>query len=129
VLLSVLDEKSRRRLLLRTKTNKELFPLYKAELTLRIRNQRNLSLYNQALDQFQNFLADSPLSSILAKSFLGKWSKSKPATLYKYLSIIKGFLNWYGEELDLKVKLPHQMPEYIEDKIIQKLITTIKNKR
>jgi len=129
LLLSVLDEKSRRRLLLRTKTNEELFSLYKAELTLRIRNQRNLSRYYQVLDQFQKFLVDEPPSSILAKSFLSKWSKRKPATLYKYLSIIKGFLNWYGEEIDLKVKLPHQLPEYVEDESIQKLIAAIKTKQ
>jgi integrase/recombinase XerD len=106
-----------------------LFSLYKAELTLRIHNIRNLSRYHQVLDQFQEFLADNPPSSILAKSFLSKWSKQKPATLYKYLSIIKGFLKWYGDEIDLKVKLPHQLPEYVEDESIQKLIRAIKNKQ
>ena len=115
--------------MLRTKTNEELFSLYKAELTLRIRNQRNLSRYYQVLDQFQEFLAGNSPSSMLAKSFLSKWSRQKPATLYKYLSIIKGFLNWYGEEIDLKVKLPHQLPEYVEDENIQKLIAAIKKKQ
>ena len=129
LILSALDEKSRRRLLLRTKSNPELFHLYKAELVLRIRNKRNLSLYNQVLDRFREFLADNPPSSVLAKSFLGKWSKSKPATIYKYLNIIKGFLNWYGEEIDLKVRLPHQLPEYVEDESIQKLIATIRKKQ
>jgi len=114
---------------LRTKTNDELFSLYKAELTLRIRNQRNLMRYHQVLDQFQLFLSDNNPSSILAKSFLSKWSKQKPATLYKYVSIIKGFLNWYGEELDLQIKLSHQMPEYVEDESINKLIAAIKNKK
>jgi len=129
LLLFVLDEKSRRRLLLRTKTNEELFSLYRAELALRIRNQRNLTRYHQVLEQFQRFLVDTPPSAMLAKSFLSKWSKRKPATLHKYLSIIKGFLNWYGEELDLKVKLPHQLPEYVEDESIHKLIATIKIKQ
>ena len=129
LLLFVLDEKSRRKLLLRTKTNEELFSLYKAELALRIRNRSNLSRYYQVLDQFQQFLADTSPSSMLAKSFLSKWSKRKPATVYKYLSIIKGFLNWYGEEIDLKVKLPHQLPEYVEDESIQKIITAIKKKQ
>jgi len=115
--------------LLRTKNNEELFSLYKAELALRIRNQRNLSRYRQVLDQFQEFLADNPPSSMLAKSFLSKWAESKAATLYKYLGIIKGFLNWFGEDIDLKVKLPHQLPEYIEDESIQKLIATIKTKQ
>ena len=129
LLLFVLDEKARRRLLLRTKTNEELFSLYKAELALRIRNQRNLSRYYQVLDQFQVFLTDKPPTSMLAKNFLSQWSKRKPATIYKYLSIIKGFLNWFGEEIDLKVKLAHQLPEYVEDESVQKLITTIKTKQ
>ena len=129
LLLFVLSEKSRSSLLLRTKTNQELFPLYKAELALRIRNERNLRRYHEVLDQFQYFLSDNAPSSVLAKAFLSKWSKQKPATLYKYLSIIKGFLNWYGEELDLKVKLPHQMPEYVEDESVEKLISAIKKKQ
>jgi site-specific recombinase XerD len=129
LVLFVLDEKARRRLLLRTKSNKELFPLYKAELALRIRNQKNLARYGQVLDQFQAFLGDNPPSAMLAKSFLSKWSKSKPATLYKYLGIIKGFLNWFGEDIDLKVKLPRQLPEYIEHETIQKLIASIKTKQ
>ena len=129
LLLSVLDEKGRRRILLRTKTNSELFSLYKSELELRVRNQRNLERYHQVLDQFQESLPSNPPSSILAKSFLSRWSKRKPATLYKYLSIIKGFLDWYGEDIDLKVKLPHQIPEYVEHENIEKLITAIKKKK
>ena len=115
--------------MLRTNTNDELFFLYKAELALRIRNQRNLERYHQVLDQSQHFLSDNTPSALLAKGFLGKWSKQKPSTLYKYTSIIKGFLNWYGEELDLKIKLPHQMPEYVEDESVQKLIAVIKKKQ
>jgi len=115
--------------LLRTKNNEELFSLYKAELALRIRNQRNLSRYRQVLDQFQEFLAANPPSSMLAKSFLSKWAESKAATLYKYLGIIKGFLNWFGEDIDLKVKLPRQLPEYVNDEDIQKMIVTIKEKQ
>ncbi len=129
LLLFVLDGKSRRRLLLRTKTNEDLFTLYQAELALRIRNQRNLIRYGQVLDQFQEFLRGDQPSAMHAKSFLSKWSKSRPATLYKYLSIIKGFLEWYGEDIDLKVKLPHQLPEYVEDESVQKMIDTVKQKR
>ncbi len=65
---------------------------------------------------------------LLAKNFLTKWSRRKPTTLYKYLSIIKGFLDWYGEEINLKVKIPHQLPEYVEDESIEKLIEAIKKK-
>jgi len=51
------------------------------------------------------------------------------SSAYKYASSIRGFLEWYGEELDLKVKIPHQMPEYVEDDNIEKLIAAIKNKQ
>ena len=114
--------------MLKEKSNEELFSLYKTELSLRIRNQSNLARYHQLLDQFQQFLGDNPPSSVLAKNFLAKWSRRKPATLYKYLTIIKGFLDWYGEEIDLKVKIPRQLPEYVEDESIEKLIEAIKKK-
>ena len=111
------------------KTNEELFSLYKNELALIIRNQSNLLRYRQILDQFHELIGDSPPSQTLAKGFLGKWSQSKPSTLHKYLGIIKGFLKWYGIDLDLKVKLPRKLPEYVEDESIQKLIATIKTKQ
>jgi integrase/recombinase XerD len=81
------------------------------------------------LDQFQTYLSDNPPSSILAKSFLSRWSRSKPATLYKYLSIIRGLLSWYGEDIDLKVRLAHQLPEYVEDDSVQRLIDAVQKKR
>ena len=67
--------------MLRAKSNQELFTLYKAELALRIRNQRNLIRYSQVLDQFQDFLSDSAPSSVLAKGFLSKCSKK--STVYQ----------------------------------------------
>jgi len=115
--------------MLKKKSNEELFSLYKAELTLKIRNEKNLDTYHQVLNKFQQFLDGEPPSSMLAKNFLTRWSKRKPRTLHKNLSIIKGFLDWYGEEIDLKVKIPHQLPEYVEEKNIQKLIEAIKKKR
>jgi site-specific recombinase XerD len=72
---------------------------------------------------------DNPPSAMLVKSFLSKWSKSKPATLYKYLSIVKWSLNWYGEDINLKIKLPQQLPEYVEDESVQKMIAAVKQKK
>jgi hypothetical protein len=45
--------------MLRKKKNEELFSLYKSELTLHIRNQRNIVRSSQILDQFQKFLKDN----------------------------------------------------------------------
>ena len=55
--------------------DEELFTLYKAELTLRIRNERNLSRYGQVLEQFQEFLGNNPPSSMLAN-----FNRSGPLT-------------------------------------------------
>ncbi len=35
----------------------------------------------------------------------------KPATIHKYASINKGFFDWCGKDFDLKIKIPHQMPD------------------
>jgi len=129
LLLSVLDEKGRRRILLKSKSNDELFTLYKAELTHRVHNQRNLVRYYQILDKYREFLGENPPSSLSAKSFLSQWSDKEQATLHKYAGIIKGFLNWYGEDLDLKIRVPHTVPEYIKDEDVQKLIAAIASKR
>ena len=113
--------------MLRTKSNQELFDLYKDEPALRLRNQDNLSRYHQVLDNFQEFLSEYPPSAPLVKKFLSKWQGQKPATLSEYVGIIKGPLTWYGEDLDLRVKLADQLPEYIEDNDVKKLLDVIKN--
>ena len=46
LLLSILDEKGRRRIMLKSKSNDELFLLYKDELKLRVRSQRNTELFS-----------------------------------------------------------------------------------
>ncbi len=115
--------------MLKSKFNDELFSLYKDELKLRVFSERNIGLYHHTLDQFQSSLGDNPPSSVMAKSYLSQWSNRKPATLYKYASVIKGFMKWYGEELDLNIKLPHDLPEYVEDGDVQKLIAAIKSKK
>jgi len=124
-----MGERGRRQLLLRTKSNQELFELYKAELALRIRNHDNLPRYCQILDDYCDFLAEFPPSVPLAKKFLSQWANNKPATLHKYTGIIKGFLNWYGEDLDLKVKLPHTLPPYVDDADVLKMLAVLESKK
>jgi len=104
ILLLLLGDKARRQLLLRGKPNGELFELYRLELALTIRNERNLKRYYQVLDSFRDFLDDIPPSTLLAKQFLNQWTNSKPSTLHKYVGIIRGFMNWYGEDLDIKLR-------------------------
>jgi len=129
LLLLVVGDNIRRQILLRTKSNDELFHLYKSELALRIRNERNLTRYYQVLDDFRASLGEFPPSAQLGKQFLGKWARSRPATLRKYYGIIRDFLRWYGEELNLKISVPHNLPEYVREADIEKMLNVISNKR
>ena len=67
LLFFALGDRVRRHLLLKTKTNAELFDLYKKELALTITNRRNLRVYQQTLDKFHDFLGEAPPSALLAK--------------------------------------------------------------
>jgi hypothetical protein len=67
VLLFILGEDGKRKVLLRTGSNQELFELCKTELALRVRNQGNLHLYRQVLDHFHDFLGNYPPSALLAR--------------------------------------------------------------
>ena len=129
VLPCILGEDGKRKVLLRTRSNQELFELYKTELALRVRNQGNLHLYRQVLDYFDDFLGNYPPSALLARISIAKFSNRKAATLYKYTTIIKGFMRWYGEDFNVTTKLPHQLPPYVEDDDIKKLIEPIENKQ
>ncbi len=72
LLLLVVDDTIRGQLLLRTKSNNELFELYKSELALKIRNERNLTRYYQVLNGFSDFRGEYPPSTHLGKQFLNK---------------------------------------------------------
>src|SRR4030043_376886 len=39
------------------------------------------------------------------------------------------FFKWYGEELDIKLRVPKILPSYVEKSDIGKLLDAIKNKR
>lgn len=75
-----------------------------------------------------NFLGEFPPSDSLGKSFLARFATRKTATLARYVAVIKPFLKWYGEELDMKVKLPRQLPPYVEEADINALIKAIESK-
>ena len=48
---------------------------------------------------------------------------------HKYVGIVKGFISWYGEDLDIKVKLPHQLPAYIEEADIYRMLDALAGKK
>jgi hypothetical protein len=68
--MEFLGLEGRRRMELRTLSNDKLFPLYGADLIIRIRNEKNLNNILQLLTRFKNFLGEYPPSAELAKGFL-----------------------------------------------------------
>ncbi len=117
-------------MILRHKTNEELFQLYDSDLVLRLHNAKNLSDTNKILARFQKYLNGYPPSPELAKGFLAQYADRKPRTLYRYAQMIRVFMKWYGEPMDdLKVKVPKTLPPYTEDSDIEKLFAAIENKK
>ncbi len=115
--------------MLRHKSNEELFELYDSDLQLRVHNARNLEGIRQFLAKFKAYLNGYPPSPELAKGFLAQYASHGPHTFYNYVNHIKSFLKWYGEPLELKVRVPRQLPPYTEDKDIEKLFKVIESKR
>ena len=112
------------------KTNSELFTLYDSELTLRIRNLRNLDNERRLLAKFRQYLNGFPPSVELAKGFLAQYASRKPRTLARYGATIKAFMKWYGVPMDdFRVKVPKTLPPYTEDSDVDKVRQAIQNKK
>jgi len=107
----------------------KVFTMYQADLILRIGNQKNLKSILNFLSHFREYLGEFPPSSELAKSFLSQYKSTSPHTFYNYVGEIKRFMQWYGEPLNVKAKLPKILPTYHEDTDIEKLYTVIDNKK
>jgi len=129
ILEVLLGSEGRRKLTLRTKTNQELFNLYDGELVFHHRSDRGLHEAKRVLGHFHAFLGEYPPSVELAKSFLGQFSHRKATTLARYAAVLKQFMRWYGEPLDIKVKTPKMLPDYVEQSDIDKLIEAMRDKK
>ena len=129
LLVALIGPEGRRRLELRQLSNDKLFTMYQAELILRIRNERNLKNINNFLDRFKDYLGQYPPSEPLCKAFLAQYTNLKPHTWYNYVGEIKRFMAWYGEEINIKVKLPKTLPTYHEDRIVEALLNAAKEKK
>ena len=114
---------------LRYLSNDKLFTMYEADLILRIRNEKNLKNILNLLTRFKDFLGSYPPSPELAKGFLAQYTGLKPHTWYNYVGEMKRFMQWYGESLTLKAKLPKSLPTYHEDQDVEALLAVIKTKQ
>ena len=114
---------------LRQKTNNELFALYEGELAFRHRSERGIHEAKRVLNHFHNYLGEYPPTPELAKSFLPIFKDRKPTTIARYAAILKVFLKWYGEELDINARVPKVLPSYVEKTDIDKLLEALRNKK
>ena len=125
----LLGSEGKRKMRLRRKTNPELFQLYQAQLALKHRSQDALGEAKRVLGHFQDYLGEFPPSPELATAFLAQFAQHKPTTLYRYHSIIKTFMQWYGEKLETRIKVPDTLPDYIEQDDIEKLKEAMRSKK
>jgi integrase len=115
---------------LKDKPNTDLFRLYDDDLVLRTNNDKNLRDTRNRLSEFQAHLGESPPNAEAAKSFLTRYSDHKPRTRYRYTEMIQQFMTWYGQPLKgVNVKIPRDLPTYIEDEDIEKLLAGVDKKR
>jgi len=125
----LLGNKGRRHLELRHKTNKELFKLYEGELAFRHRSARGIHEAKRILNHFHNHLGEFPPTPELAKSFLSQFKDRKPTTIARYVAILKVFFKWYGEELDINIRVSKILPSYVKKSDIDLLLEALKSKR
>ena len=127
----LLGEDGKRKLELRQKGNDELFPLYfQSELPLRLRSTRNTKETTAFLPKFHEFLGDFPPSPQLAKAFLSKYAAAwKTGTLRRRAGMLRQFMQWYGDKLDLHIRKDKPLPQVTEDEDIAKLREAIANKK
>ena len=96
---------------------------------MRHRSQEALDEARRVLNHFRDYLGEFPPSPEIAASFLARFADRKTTTLYRYHSIIKTFMEWYGEKLDTKIRVEQGLPDYVETEDIEKLINAIKGRK
>jgi integrase len=125
----LLGNEGKRKLRLHQKPNSELFSLYDSQLILKHRSPEALQEARRVLGHFRTHLGEFSPSPELAAGFLAQFQDHKPTTLYRYDSILKGFMLWYGEKLETRIRVPETLPEYIEDDDIEKLKAAMRSKK
>ncbi|MFC2034425.1 hypothetical protein ACFLTT_03385 [Chloroflexota bacterium] len=122
-----MDDKAKSRLSLKRKTNPELFKLYYDHLKIRL-SPGQFDQYKLLLDKYHHFIGEFPPSVELATQFLTQYVNHAHSTLVRYSGMVSGFMNWYGESLDLKLTRPKSLPQYVEPDNIRRLIDFISHK-
>ena len=109
-------------------TNTQLFQSYDAELILRNQSKTGLHEARRVIQHFKDFLGEFPPTPEIGKQFLTQFSERKVTTKARYTQILKGFFDFYGEKLGVRVKVPHTLPEYTKDSEINALLEAMTNR-
>jgi integrase len=125
----LLGTEGKRKLRNQRKTNDELFSDFEAVLKLRHRSREALEEALRVMGHFRTFLGGFPPTPQMAVNFLAQFADRKPATLYRYNSIIKGLMQYIGEEHNHKIKVPQIDAEYVEEDDIEKMKGAIRDRR
>ena len=125
----LLGTEGKRRLRNQRRANDELFSDYEAVLKLRHRSREALEEAMRVMGHFRTFLGGFPPTPQMAVKFLARFADRKPATLYRYNSIIKGFMQYIGEEHNHKIRVPQMDAEYVNEDDIERLKGAIRDRR
>ncbi|MFC1902997.1 hypothetical protein ACFLX4_02900, partial [Chloroflexota bacterium] len=109
--------------------NEQVFQLYTDDLSLRVTNAKNRKCIKALLERLKTYLGNYPPSAALAKSFLGQYTGHSAHTFYNYVGELRRFMQWYGDPLDLKPKLPKSLPPYYDPEVISKLLAVSQQKK
>jgi integrase/recombinase XerD len=123
----LLDDKAKRRLSIRNKSNSVLFPTYYAAIHLKLA-PCTYQAYFLVLEKFRAYLGEFPASEQLAIAFLNTY-KVSPASMVRYTNILRGYLRWLGEDLTFRPRRPKTIPQYVESADVRKLIDCIAAKK
>ncbi len=123
-----MDDKAKRRLSLKRKPNPVLFAMYFDALKLKLASV-TYDAYTLTLTKFKEYLGEFPPSEQLAISFLTSFKEIKPNSLVRYTNIVRGFMEWTGENLSFRPKRTKPLPQYVDPADVDALIREIKSKK
>ena len=68
------------------------------------------------------------LSPDSALAYFGRYTERKPNTRARYATYLKGFLGFLGMPWEVRVKVPRQLPAFVQDQDIERLRACIEDK-
>jgi len=100
-----------------------------ASLSFATQSASALRETRRLLGHFHGYLGEFPPTVELAKGFLGQFADRKPITFARYVAVIKKFCEWYGEPLDIRVRVPKTLLDYVEPGDVDKLVEAINGRK